>query len=70
MSKEAKISEKEILQQVEERVKKVAGLKEDYKTHYDAIKKIETEVSLQAGAIDALRTLLIPEQPQEEEATK
>lgn len=66
MSK-ARINEETILAQVEERVDKVEKLKLSYKEHYDAIKKIESEVALQAGAIDALKTLL---QTQESKGAK
>ena len=52
------IDVEQIKEEVETRIKRVETLKEEYKAKYEEMKDIEKQVTIEAGAISALQSIM------------
>ena len=56
----------QIQKEVETRISRVESLKESYKAKYDELKDIEKQVTIEAGAISALQSIIQTQEQAEE----
>lgn len=52
------IDVEQVKEEVETRIKRIESLKADYKAKYEEMKDIEKQVTIEAGAISALQSIM------------
>ena len=58
-----KIDVKAIEEKIETHIQNVQDMKTEYRTNYEKMKDIEKSITVEAGAIAALRSLIIVSEP-------
>lgn len=52
------VSNEVIVSEIKKHIDDIETLRDDYKRHYDAMKEIEKQITIKAGAISALKSLI------------
>lgn len=52
------VSNEVIVSEIEKHIADIEELRDEYRRHYDAMKEIEKQITIKAGAVSALKSLI------------